>query len=345
MNKKLINKLYTLVLKFLKDPLFLTYWYDESYHMPRINRLTARVTSGVKNEIIKDNLKGVLWMFMEDMHISVVPYKLRRNAESKAHLIIPNDAFEKILADGIQRKNFHTSLTDAVTEFIRKTDQRLFHYGQAYYEINVEYNEDHAVKKLDLFDIYEPSMINFFGFYFQVVTWKAAKQYRIKAGVRRIPNKKILHIKFPDLLGGVKKRNEIVKTLIACGDLFPKFYLSKLKEISEGKSYFNSEKYAKSQYIEIAQVTKNIGWNQRKYNDENVYEYYSLHRQISLARSQAIIREHILAKLNESLKIQLGNTYSEIVFENLPKSEDINQLYSKLENGNLKFDEIYSKTI
>ena len=244
---------------------------------------------------------------------------------------------------GTDHIQFGSSLSDSLAKFIRSTDHKLFFYGEAYYEISLEYGVDKKISKLEFFDIYEPSMLHIFGYYIQIVTWHAAQQFHTKAGIRIIPKSKVLHIKFPPLLGGVKKRNAIIKTLIACGILFPDFYTKKLKDNNINDIVFDSKKFAKSQYIEIAQTTKILGWNQRKYDDNNIFEYYSLYRYISHARSQAILREHILATLNEALKKQLGDKYGNIVIENLQNSSDINGLYKVLEKGNLEFAEIYKK--
>jgi hypothetical protein len=203
-----------------------------------------------------------------------------------------------------------------VAEFVRRVAQSIFYYGDAFYEVIPHRSEAGDITKIELFLVYPPSIKRFFGMYFQVVPWSAAKYARIKAGIRRIPRASLLHITLPNALGGRATANKLWSRLASLSSvIIPEFQMESMgKNIETG---FDLNSYIKDRYIEKARLTRELGWNQRKVPDNEVLEFYVMHRHFKFAHSQAVIREHILEVLNEALNRPHVAAGAKIVFENI----------------------------
>jgi uncharacterized glyoxalase superfamily protein PhnB len=109
-------------------------------------------------------------------------------------------------------------------------------------------------------------------------------------------------------------------------------------------SGFNFEQYHREKYIEIAQLTRRLGWNQRKTRDDDSLEYYTMHRHLMFADSQAVLREHILKKVNHALNGTIVDAKVEIVVENLLTEDDVKAEFERLRKGDLEFVELLKRT-
>ncbi|MBL8030894.1 MAG: hypothetical protein JNK33_01025 [Candidatus Doudnabacteria bacterium] len=326
---------------FIKDPFMLSKWVSEYPNRRDPGRITVWVNGGYKT--LRDDYQGELFMFLQDMHLGIMPFKHRRGSTYSAKLVPADADLEKTIAEAISHSGFKPRLSEAVNDFIEQTSQSLFYHSEVFFELYCETDDQGNITKIEFYHIYQPSMRKVFGQYFQIIPWSAAKHARIKAGIRRVPKEKILHIKVPSEFGGTYRWNRILKRL---GKLsrtsIPEFQM-KAFETNKGIG-FDFDRYRKEKYIEIAQLTKKTGWGQRQQRDNEILEYYTMHRHLTYARMQAKIREHVLARLNEALEGKIISSNSSIEVEGLLTADEVDEEFKKLQAGDLKFADVYSRT-
>ncbi len=328
-------------LPFLKDPLFLSKWVTEWGRQNEPGRTTLWVNGGYKT-IVDKNYQGELFMFLQDMHQGVMPYGSRREAYS-ATLEPSNQELEQVMTEALSSRGYRHRVSEGLEDFIRRTTQSLFYYTETFYELHCERDGDGKITKIKFYDNYPPSMKKIFGQYFQIIPWSAAKHAGVKAGIRKIPKEKILHIEFPKKLGGRRGLKKILKRLAKLsGTAIPDFQMKAMeKNMSSG---FDLDRYTKAKYIEIAQITRKLGWNQRKFRDNDILEYYSIHRHLIFTDSQATMRQYILDKLNNALNGTVINANTEIKVDGLLTSEEIKTEFDLLEKGDLAFVDQINRT-
>lgn len=322
---------------FLKDPLFLSRWVSEYSRRPE-SRTTKWVNWGYRTPLDRDEYSGATFMFLEDIHLKIMPY---RNSGFRATLLNADPDLERVIASAIADHDYERDLGEGVEDFIRSATQTIFHHTEVYYEIECERDTNGKVTKIKLHHIYSPSMKKVFGQYFQIINWGAAKHSQIRAGMWKIPSKKILHIRPPKELGGKRGVKRLLRRLVGLNKITPNFYL-KAMEKNENVG-FDFDLYVKERYLETAIVTKKFGWNQRDFRDKNILEYYSVHRLLLETNALAIIRKHMLAEFNLALKTKM-NIDNEVQIENLPTEESVSAERQRLQKGDLEFKSIVEHT-
>jgi hypothetical protein len=227
--------------------------------------------------------------------------------------------------------------------FIEESAQSLFHYGKAVFEVVCVKTDEGAISLLKFHSVYSPSIRRILGVYVQNIPWKTAKFSRIKAGIKIIPSKNILYVKFPRKLGGIRAYRKVVRDLgFISKELLPPFHLEALK--NQNNVGFNFSEYIWQRYIMKGKITRKYGWDQRKQNNNDTLEYYSIYRHLEFAKSQAIIREHILEKLNAKLKDNPVSLANAIVCENILSSSVVDEEFKKLKLGDTEFTELWKRT-
>lgn len=336
--KKVIDIWEKKLLPYLKDPLLLSRWDSPESRDKIAGRITAVVNTGYRRLISREDYKVDLYMFWHDMTDFIMPINSRGHTFS-ASLSHKSSRKEKIIKEAFDHRRAF-DLKEAVSEFIEEVGRSLFSHSESFHEIKIAKDNSGNVTKIEFLDIYPPSIINIFGKYFQLIPWKAARSAATKAGIRMVPNDSILHIVPPSELGGKRGMRKVLKRLAALSKIpFPDFHLKSFEQNKQ--TGFDLNKYVDAKYVEKAQLTKRFGWNQRKYQDNSILEYYSMHRHLEFVYSQTLIREHILKQLNQVIKKYLG---TEIVMSGLVTTEDIKREKRLLQEGNLEFNALYKRT-
>jgi len=333
------------IIPFIKDPLFLSRWIDPFYSQRETNRLSVAAYGRVYRRHRYDYDREI-FMFIEDMHNSIMPFtRLHRNGPKFEVKLDPNlDGLEFLISEALHGKRYGYSLAEALSDFIREATQPLFFYGRIAYEIVYETDVDGKISKFEFESIKPLSIKKVFGNYFQIIPWWVARNIHTKVGVNRIPKEKMLYIEFPKKLGGRKGVKKILKRLEILGkELVPDFQMESIKD--NRNIGFDLNQYTREKYLEKAQITKHFGWHQRKIPDNEILEYYSMFRRLKFALSQAIIREHILEAINQSLNGSLLNLKTRIVMDGIPSSKQIEAEFQTLKAGNLEFGELFKTTI
>jgi len=343
MKNKIISIWKDSILPFLSDPLYLSKWVNESRNADS-DRRTVRVNAGYDIKQRRD--EGLqLFMFNQDTTQHIVSYRRSNRNKYKATLQPSQTSLEQIVTSGIS-KNHDRNLTESLTAFIEEANRSIIYHAAAYYELTCTRDIEGNITKLNFHAIYPPSMKKVFGLYFQVISWKAARHSRVKAGIYWIPNSRLLHIPFPRKMGGAKHIRNITKRLHAIGQIVhPAFHLEAMqmnKDIG-----FDFDSYTRQKYIEIAQLTKRFGWSQRRsiHQDDDILEYYSIYRMATAARARAFMREYIIDKLNKSLNGQIMHLGVKVSIVGLQTTSEVDEVIQKLKAGNVTFSEIVERII
>ncbi len=331
--------------KFRKDPLCLRRW-EFSYgglEYKRDNRLSVKLMGkGLKKRY---PYAGDSSMFIEDMYIGIMPLKYQSGNRQKYPVrIIPHsEEKERFIADNLGGRNYRTFLSDALFDFVRNTAHVLFSEGVAFYEIIYKKDESGKIDSFSLDWVTPYYLFKCFGSYYQIIPWWEAKASNTRVQIIKIPQNKIVRIDFPKELGGRKKIRKILKRLWCLGkEIIPQFQIDAMggkKDIG-----FNLEKFQRGKYLEIAKLTKKIGWNSRTLTTNNITEYYSLTRFLRQKKAEALLRSHIITKLNEVLNGSILNLEVEIVAENIFTVEDVEKQEKVLGAGKVTFMDIFNAT-
>ena len=330
------------IISFLKDPLFLSRWVDPYYSRRETNRISV-AAHGSSYRWRWYPYEREIHMFVEDMHNGIMPYRLYSDqSQFEVKLDSKGDGLEALISEALHGDRYGYGLAEALSDFIRDATRDLFFYGRIAYEITYETDDD-KILKFNFDSINPLSLIKFFGSYLQIIPWWVARLSRVKVGMHRILKKKMLYIEFPQKLGGRKGLKKILNRLEVLGkELIPEFSMETMKE--NRNIGFDLNQYTREKYLEKAQITKELGWNQRKIPDNEILEYYSMYRRLKFVLSQAIVREHILETINQCLNGPLLNLGTRILMDGIPSSKQIEAEFKALKAGNLEFTELFKRT-
>lgn len=340
---KFIKKTREFIKSFLKDPLFQNCWV-EPWHSRRRNnnQLSVRISGYSRRKPYAYH--GDSHMFIEDMFTGIMPFMIYKGEREKYPAKIePAQTTEKqrLIASGISQRKHTYYIEDAICEFVRTTAHVLFSDGVAFYEIVYKKNEAGEIESFD-FELLQPFyLFRFWKHYYQVVPWWEAKRSRIRADIIKIPIEKILRIDFPKQYGGKRKIYSILKRLWQLSkELVPPFQMEAMgKNENVG---FDLNEFSRAKYLEIAKITKNIGWNQRQRSDNYITEYYSMIRFLRGKKLEASIRQEVMSKLNEALNRPSLDLKIKVEMQNLFTVEDVEKQEKLLRDGNVKFMDIFN---
>lgn len=332
------------ILPYLKDPLLLNKWVSTDLLSipPDAVRKTVWVAYKYRSIFNRDDFGADLYMYIADMTQSILPSR-SLTTSYKFNTAPLDDNLNNLLANALSDTNFRESLTTTCSKFITEAAQSLFYSGKAVYEVVLVKNDQNEITRLEIQQVYAPSVKKILGTYWQIIPWKSAKFARIKAGIRHVPKNNILYIEFPKKLGGLRAYKKVVKELVFMSKvIMPDFQIEAMKnQINTG---FNFNEYIWQRYLFKGKISRAYGWNQRKSPDNDMLEYYSVYRHLKFAKSQVVIREHILARLNAKLKSEPLNFSSIIECENVLQEAQVDEEFSVLKAGNTEFGELWNRT-
>lgn len=283
-------------------------------------------------------------MLVEDLHLRCMPIRIgRASADDKVSIKLdpPNQAIERSIAESLTGREYEP-FEDAVCSFMRDACQSLALYGRITFEIVIERDDQGQISSFEFDSVYPPSVWKIFGSFYQIIPWWRAKNAHCRVGIRKIPSDKVLSFEIPKELGGKRGWIRMLSRLYSFrGAIIPPFQMRAMeKNVQTG---FNFEKFVQLQYLEKSRAVKHIGWNQRKWQDSKILEYYAMVKSLRFAYCEALIREAIHQELNLALAGKRLNLENRIVIDGAPKSEDILKEMEALERGDLGFVELMNR--
>lgn len=342
--KKYFKKIKDAVLVYLNDPLLLRKWDQSDYYRYQgrgggDNKLSFRSS---RNRRHRYHYHSASSMFIEDMFSGIMPFMIYRGVRekypAKVEPVTPNK--EAIIAQGLSDRRHRTALDEGLCDFVRDTAHVLFQDGVALYEIIYKKNEAGETESYS-FELMDPySLYRFFGNYYQFISWADAKALHTRVRVIKIPKEKVLRFEFPKEFGGRRRINKILKRSWELGqDIIPKFQMDAME--GQENIGFDLKGYVEGKYLEIATLTKELGWNQRQLSTNHITEYYALLRLLRQKKVEATVREMIFAKLNEVLNGSVLNFGAKVSMDNLFTASDVEIQIKKIKHGNIIFEDLF----
>lgn len=337
------NAAKTLAVRVFRKSLFLDHWYLDYLSPERHNCGNLLRFHYNRNRRFKYNpYTGYNFMLVEDIHTGIVPTRIYASKKEKYGVALEPESYDvsELITDGLGERSY--DLADAVFHFISTSAHILAYSGEIVYEIVQEKDEEGKTTSLSFEEKQTDYLFKFLGHYYQVIPWWVAKEIKSRVQVRKVPADGILHIKLPSSFTPKISWMKIKKRLHLLNNTMPQFCMDSMEEslplVGDLKEYYLNK------YLEIASLTKKFGWNQRKYTDEYVTEFYLIKRQLRQMRSYIVLRNHIVSALNQSLSDLLGVKY-QLKLINLLEEKDIDAMEQELQNGDLKFSDLVGKII
>lgn len=281
-------------------------------------------------------------MLIDDVRHSVMPVPNYTRKPFTVALAPPDQRAEKIIAEGIERKDYGIELSNAVHSFMDICSATLVELEEAYYEI--AYFIDEENKKVGFYLSFIPTgtVIHEGNSMKQYVPAEIVHQRNLPEQYLDLTPDRILSFNLPDYVR--QGFGSMMSFLAEQSDrMAPKFYMDNLRN-PQNQLPFDMEKFHRTQKMALREATKLIGYNFRDYNMEHVTEYYQWHRELEFERFKIVLRNCILATLNDGIARagkELGFN-SQIEIKGLPTEADISVAQEKLSSGVGTFDEILS---
>ena len=272
-------------------------------------------------------------MFIEDMCNGLMPFTFYHGVKEKHPTLTTPISQEKefLIANAISGKG---SLADALCDFVRSTAKRLFTYGVVLYEIGYKKDKDNQIEWFGLKPIPAFRIFKLFNNYYQLILWDDAKQLQTKVQIRKIPAQNVLRIDFPKEYGGKKGLLKLLKrTEYLYKEVIPEFLI----ETSNYNIRFNQKEYYKTKFLETMKATKRFGWDRSSISYQYTTEYYSISLFLRKKKTEAVIRNLIISKLNQILNKKPLNLNVRVEMKNLFTPEDVEKKQKELESGNINF--------
>ena len=278
-------------------------------------------------------------MLFEDIHNSVLPLGQSYSKRKNYAIVLdpPERKIEELLIkifvsrDGYVKHN----LTDAIGSFISDTAGLLAYWGFRCYEINrvVEPNNDDSSgsHKVPFRLLHIPSKVyKFLNVYIQIVPTRFWPEN--KKPIISIPSRSVWLLAIPSILGGGKKHYQIMRSLRLASLTVPEFVTNQMNQLAEKKEFkqdlglpeFSFSEFHQIQKLAIAAESSLWGWPIRNLLREDTLEFYQIFRQIKFAQTKAILREYILARINDLINQELSS--SKLCFKDLPNYSELKKI-------------------
>jgi len=336
------------------------HYQDTEYTSQRATRFY--VNSDKKRKDIEPSM--YTHMFIEDLHLGIMPIGWQPKRYSFECKLEPNSVeTEKLIIDALPTHHRAPDyLTEAISDFVEEATHIVSCYGKAFYEVISVYTDakKDKIKGFQIINISNNNIKNSFGFYWQYIP-KEVRDYRARERnfigqdakdkqedkkLIWLPRKSIFSLDFPRQLGGKGQLKSILSNLKWAGqETVPKFYMKDM-EVQKQQEGYDFTTYRDNQDIFILKLTKHVGWPARSLSSDKLLEFYTLYRYLKFARTQAVLREYIINKLN-ILLCKLGKTIgfkAKIVISNCISSEQLEKSMYDLIDGKLQFSEVVKLT-
>lgn len=288
-----------------------------------------------------------LHMFREDLRLGLMPIAGKSlKPDFSVELEPASKEVAALLVSALRgRHSFRSSLAETVCGFMNEAATVLASYAEAYYEV-VYFFTDSDCSKIEGFEIariFNQNIKSALGFFWQSLPKDILDERRDPA--KRfiwLPKDTLLTLSIPRALGGRRKFKRLLSDLEWLGQAtIPKFAMADMAARRSTRGYDFST-YRERQEILLARRTRDTGWTARGTFAGRSLEFYQMYRSLRFAKTKAIIREYIFAKLNECLTRVGGKMGFQmtIKFTGIPSVKDYNNYIAKLMDGSLQFSEV-----
>lgn len=270
-------------------------------------------------------------MYSEDWHLGMTPF----NEPTFKVEVNPPSAKNELISL-LKRHGYDDTVERAIESFLKEVVQLMFLDGKAMYEIH---NDDGSgPPSLSAID---PTTIEFDDSD-AIQTVPEHNRYAIEE-TRIVGLKESLFtIEIPDWIEGGRGFDAVVSSLKleSYRSRAPTKFLGLRNSGQE--TFFEFDVFHKQSMVDTLRLTKESGWDMRQTANNNITEFYWVHRALRFKTNQARLREHIINKLNSELFPaikQLGMGIIGVELKGLRSYQDLLKIQVELQNGNVGFFE------
>jgi len=272
-------------------------------------------------------------MFTQDVQLTVMPIGGRTDKHKEFRVTFEGVSAEcekaQQLIGEIARYDRH-DLAGMVCDVVEEIARHLGWEGCAVYELILG---DDGLQHIMGFT--SKGLWRLPGYFFQVIPRGDWKLWGKKLVV--VPACRIWYLEMPPALGRRRGYVNVLNRLRKVERLGPEFWRKDI-ELGMQSRGFDFQKYIRDSDIYFAQVTKQWGWNRRDWSQDRCTEFFTYYNMLRFSSAQAMLREHIIGKLNgllARLSIQC-----ELKVTGLPTADDIIRIKGELLEGRISFRQV-----
>ncbi len=283
-------------------------------------------------------------MLIQDIHLGLLPIGRTRQASGVViRLDPPNKDFEQMLCQalGSSRRDAR-SLDEAVENFIRDVAGTLSHFGETFYEIVYFYDEHPNYRSFKLVQVPNWGLKKGLRYYTQQQPrQKISGQDGAKKRVK-IPKGDIVRFRIPNGFSAPRRHRRLLRRLAELSD---RTTPTKFMSPEQQKTGFDFSHYHNMEMLQVARLTRAIGWYARQLYQDRTNEFYLVYRYLRFELWRAMLREHITETLNEALHIvgRKMNFDSKVLIEGIPTAADLEKTINDLIGGKIEFSSAVEK--
>jgi hypothetical protein len=274
---------------------------------------------------------GHAYLLARDIPLGILPIRGTRGRPGFCVELQPADSErERWLCRFLHIGQFeHRSLDEAIVEFVDTAAMYIGYFGEVTFEILF----DAERKPFELDPLPRGRIVRVPGRYLQVI----GKRDRQALNVGRfvpIPADHIWRLRLPKALGTPWRHRQLLRRLEHLSNPMPDFAM-KSGDLGQSAGFeFSTMREASDRLQERA--TKRWGTIlsfQRPVG--NSTEYFFIARRLAFYQAQAVLREHIIAQLNELLaRLEVPHS---IVVSGIPTATEIDQTLKRMHRGEVSF--------
>jgi hypothetical protein len=279
-------------------------------------------------------------MLVEDLENSLVPF--RDESEGRDFQVVLQGAgpeTEEVVTRAFAREDYFSGLTRAACDLIRECAQYILVHREAIQEIAfLSEAEGQGLVGFELITVNPATLFRRRGKLRQYVP-PSVRAGRHLPEYIELPPQNVLVYRAPEPWNSQGGPMMEVLATIKAG--IPDFAIQSVAH-STNAVPFDTQVHFSMERVVVAEATRMIGWNARGLLQEDMLDYYFVHRELVWERFKAHLRDGIVETINEGLRRagQVLGFDTRLVIEGLPSEEEIDQAEQKLRTGLASFDEI-----
>jgi hypothetical protein len=280
-------------------------------------------------------------MLVDDLGSGILP--ISQKEKYSIRIEPENLELEKITTFALSQRDYcGRNLIDVAYWFFKRVTMCLASYNECFYEI-VELLDPQTeqVQAFDLSPIQPMTVFHRRGRWVQYVPNSVSEKAKVSQYIP-LPEDRLLIFRLPK-----RARDrwiDMMEALVSLNGMPSDFGLPSL-EPNDKKIPANFKAHHRLGDQAIAKLTREIGWNMRKYPHDGMLEYYWFHRFLLFEKFKIELREAIVTTLNDGLA-RIGKKLGmqgQIVIKGLPTLKDVAKAQEDLKTGQRSAREILNQ--
>ncbi len=281
-------------------------------------------------------------MLMQDADHAILPSGSSRRDRPECRLTL--EPFSKEASDclltALTFDDTELELETAVTNFVRRSLSFILHENEVFYELVFDAAKDPQAFWLAPLP---PGKVKVAKERIrQFIPAETRKAKGLKNPWIDIPSTDVLHISFPQALGGIRAVRELTTSMERLGPFVPQFAEGDVTSAMREFGFDMERTYRRYRELTLARVTSKLGWDGRGAFKEKTTEFYRWHRQLRFSACMAVLRAHIISSLNHVTEPALKRVglAGRICLSGFPSATEIAAKSAELVEGKLGFADI-----